>query len=67
MLPRKTSRKASKDRDGNDTSDKLADKRVEAIAGRGLVKLGKWWEARQKDYRKLLVRTIQKKTARVRS
>ena len=45
-----------KDREGNDKSDKLADKGVEEIAGRGLVKLGKWCEARQKDYRKLLVR-----------
>ena len=49
----------SKDRDGNDKSDKLADKGVEEIAGRGLVKLGKWCEARQKQYRKLLVR-VQK-------
>ena len=47
---------ASQDREGNDTSEKLEHKRVEAIAGRGLVKLGKWCEARQKDYRKLLVR-----------
>ena len=34
----------SKDREGNHTSDKLADKGVEAIAGKGLVKLGKWCE-----------------------
>ena len=39
---------ASKDREGNDTSDKLADKGVEAIVGIGLVKLGKWLEERQK-------------------
>ena len=31
----------SKDRVGNDTSDKLAEKGVEAIAGIGLVKLSK--------------------------
>ena len=46
----------NKDIEGNDKSDKLADKGVEEIAGRGLVKLGEWCEARQKDYRKLLVR-----------
>ena len=34
-------------------------KGVEEIAGRGLVKLGKWCEARQKQYRKLLVRVQQ--------
>ena len=34
-------------------------KRVEEIAGRGLVKLGKWCEARQKQHRTLLVR-VQK-------
>ena len=44
------------DGEGNDTSDKLADKGVEAIAGIGLVKLGKWLEARQKTYRRLIVR-----------
>ena len=32
----------AEDKKGNDTSDKLADKGVEAIAGIGLVKLGKW-------------------------
>ena len=46
----------AKDREGNDTSDKLADKAVEAIAGIGLVKLGKWLEARQKKYKKLMAR-----------
>ena len=44
------------DKEGNDTSDKLADKGVEAIAGIGLAKLGKWLEARQKKYRRLMVR-----------
>ena len=44
------------DKEGNDVSDKLADKGVEAVAGIGLVKLGKWLEARQKDYRKFLNR-----------
>ena len=34
------------DKKGNDLSDELADKGVEAIAGIGLVKLGKWLEAR---------------------
>ena len=50
MPPRKMLKKGistSKDREGNDTSDKLADKGVEAIAGIGLVKLGKWLEERQ--------------------
>ena len=42
------------DKEGNDLSDKLADKGVEAIAGIGLVKLGKWLEARQNKYRKLI-------------
>lgn len=37
----------------------MADRGVEATAGRGLVKLGKWCEAKQKDYRKFLVR-VQK-------
>ena len=46
----------SKDREGNDTSEKLADKGVEAIAGKGLVKLGRWCEARHKAYRKFMVR-----------
>ena len=46
----------TKDREGNDTSDKLADKGVEAIAGIGLVKLGKWLEGRQKKYKKLMTR-----------
>ena len=31
-------------------------KGVEAIAGMGLVKLGKWLEARQKNYKKLMNR-----------
>ena len=44
------------DREGNDKSDKLADKGVEEIAGVGLVKLGKWCEARWKQYNKLLNR-----------
>ena len=47
------------DKEGNDISDKLADKGVEAIAGIGLVKLGKWLEARQTLYRRLLAR-VQK-------
>ena len=46
----------SKDRGGNDKSDKLADKGVEEFAGKGLVKLGKWCEARQKQYRFVFVR-----------
>ena len=45
-----------KDKEGNDLSDELADKGVEAIAGIGLVKLGKWCEARLKKYKKLLNR-----------
>ena len=44
------------DKKGNDLSDELADKGVEAIAGMGLVKLGKWLEARQKKYKKLMNR-----------
>ena len=60
MLPKKMSRKASRRaRDGNGTSDKLANRGVEATAGIGLVKLGKMCEQRQNDYRKLIVR-IQK-------
>ena len=46
----------SKEREGNDTSDKLADRGVEAIAGIGLVKLGKWCEQKQTYYRKLILR-----------
>ena len=46
-------------RDGNDKIDKLADKGVEEVAGVGLVKLGKWCEARMKRYRKLVTR-VQK-------
>ena len=34
-------RSTAEDKEGNDISDKLADKGVEAIAGTGLVKLGK--------------------------
>ena len=45
-----------KDKKGNDLSDEIADKGVEAIAGIGLVKLGKWCEARLKRYKKLLNR-----------
>ena len=45
-----------KDRDGNDKSDKLADKGVEEIAGQGLVKLGSWCEARWKRFRKVVNR-----------
>ena len=37
-------------------SDELADKGVEAIAGMGLVKLGKWLETRQNKYTKLMNR-----------
>ena len=44
------------DKKGNDLSDELADKGVEAIVGVGLVKLGKWLEARQKNYKKLMNR-----------
>ena len=46
----------SEDREGNDKSDKLADKGVEEFVGVGLVKLGKWCEARLKQYRKLVIR-----------
>ena len=53
-----------RDREGNDTSDKLADKGVEAIAGIGLVKLGKWLEARHKKYRTLMV-SVHRKIAAV--
>ena len=44
MPLRRISRKGisnPEDKEGNDVSDKLADKRVEAIAGIGLVRLGK--------------------------
>ncbi len=41
---------------GDDLSDELADKAVEAIAGIDLVKLGKWLEARQKNYKQLMNR-----------
>ena len=44
------------DKKGRDLSDELADKGVEAIVGIGLVKLGKWQEARQKNYKKLMNR-----------
>ena len=47
------------DREGNDTSDKLADKGVEEVAGIGLVKLGKWFEGRMKKYKKLVTRCQQ--------
>ena len=46
----------AEDKEGNDTSDELADKGVEEIAGAGLVKLGKWCEERWKQYRKLINR-----------
>jgi len=46
----------AEDKVGNDTSDKLADKGVEGIAGIGLVKLGKWCEKRHDDYRRLMCR-----------
>ena len=44
------------DREGNDISDKLADKGVEEVAGIGLVKLGKWFEDRMNKYKKLVTR-----------
>ena len=44
------------DKRGNDLSDELADKGVEAIAGMGLVKLGRWLEARQNNYNELMNR-----------
>ena len=44
------------DKRGNDLSDGPADKGVEAIAGIGLVKLGKWLEARQRNYKQLMNR-----------
>ena len=59
MLPRKMLKKGlatSEDREGNDVSDKLADKGVEGVAGIGLVKLGKWVEERMKGYKKLVAR-----------
>ena len=46
----------SEDREGNEKSDKLADKGVEEVAGVGLVQLGKWCEAKMKQYRKLVTR-----------
>ena len=46
----------SKDRESNDKNDIFADKGVEDIVGVGLVKLGKWCEARIKNYKKLLNR-----------
>ena len=49
-------RATQEDRDGNDKSDKLADKGVEEIAGQGLVKLGSWCETRWKRCRKLVNR-----------
>ena len=67
MPPRQISKKGisnPKDKEGNDVSDRLADKGVEAIAGIGLVKLGKWLEAKQKRYRKLIAR-VQKMIAAV--
>ena len=42
------------DKKGNDYSDELADRGVEAIVGTGLVTLGKWLEARQNNYKKLM-------------
>ena len=47
------------DKEGNDAIDKLADKGVEAVAGIGLVKLGKWLEAGQNKYRELINRVQQ--------
>ena len=46
--------RTGEDREGSDKNDKLADKGVEEIAGVGLVKLGKWCEARWKEYKKLV-------------
>ena len=47
--------KATKeDKLGNDNSDENADKGVEDIQGRGLVKLGEWLAKRHDDYRKLM-------------
>ena len=49
--------KATKeDRHGNDKSDKIADEGVEAIGGRGLVKLGAWLEKRHDQYSKFMPR-----------
>ena len=42
------------DREGNDKSDKLADKGVEEVVGVCLVKLGKWCETRWKHYKQFL-------------
>ena len=47
------------DKLGNDNSDENADKGVEDIQGRGLVKLGEWLAKRHDEYRKLMKR-IQK-------
>ena len=49
-------RSTEEDRDGNDKSDKLADKGVEEIAGKAFVKLGSSCEARWKRFRKLVNR-----------
>ena len=55
--------KATKeDRHGNDRSDKIADEGVEAIGGRGLVKLGDWLGKRHDQYSKFMSR-IQKMIA----
>ena len=54
----------AEDKKGNDASDKLSDKGVEAVAGRGLVKPGKWLETRYQKYRKLIGR-VQKMIAGV--
>lgn len=44
------------DREGNDKNDKLANKGVDEVAGVGLVKPGKWCEARWKQWKQLLNR-----------
>ena len=46
----------AQDKEGNDRSDKNADKGVEQFAGEGLVKLGTWVAARQVQYIKFIAR-----------
>ena len=44
------------DKEGNDRSDKNADRGVEQLAGEGLVTLGKWVANRQDQYKKFVTR-----------
>ena len=57
-------RSTTEDKIGNDKSDANADAGVEAIAGRGLVKLGSWAAARHQRYVKFVGR-VQKYIATI--